>query len=169
MKNEQLQDWLIATVAERVGEETLERLLRQPFSEYGHDFLGFLHVYHAATFLVRKNTIIIDFGCYMGVQAALFPNNTYVGVDPLPTSPAGGEFWVERYTADHVTHFVGTAAEFIDVRPDLAENDNVLAICSYVPDQHARQQVRDTFFNVLDYYPPAPTRQRSQSGKSFSF
>lgn len=145
--NEQLVAWVLA----QYPADMAERIMRQDYSEIGPDFLGFLHVYLAASLLTRPSTTVIDFGCYLAAQAALFHHcAAYIGVDTVD---------LERFTTANTSHTVDTITNFIDTHPELTGRDDVLAVCSYVPNTAARRAVNAAFLNVVNIYPHTQGRQ----------
>lgn len=153
-----LHDRVNKTLRSLIEPDELDRLLRQSWSELEPDFLCFAEVYWAAALLVPAGATVVDFGCYMGFQAALFPHARYIGVDPTPMAlPDGADsehtHWLERFTPDWAEHHVATAQEFIEANRHWLGGPDVLAICSYVPDQAARAAVRAACWNVVDFYP----------------
>lgn len=124
----------------------LRRLSKWEYSELEHDFLGFLSEY--ACVQVPEDFVILDLGCYMGIQAAYFENHAaYIGVD-IAVPPE----W--RFTQDNVLSFQETIQDFIHkTLPTLnLDLNRCFAICSYVPDKEAQQLVAETFpYNRVVY------------------
>lgn len=141
-RDEALYDWVFAAFTD----EEVAAVFRQERCELDGGFLGFLHVYAAAAMLARDETVVVDFGCYLAAQSALFSGcSRYIGVDPID---------MVRFATPNTTHFVATAQDFIRDHPDVVEDPHVLAVCSFVPDLKARRLVNATFGNVVNFYPP---------------
>lgn len=117
----------------------LKRLNQWEYSELEFDFLGFFSEYACVN--VPEDFVVLDMGCYMGIQAAYFENHAaYIGVDAMvPTE------W--RFHQDNVISFHQTIQDFIQsTLPGLGLDLNrCIAICSYVPDVEAQQLVAATF------------------------
>lgn len=121
------------------------RIMGQFYCELDDEFLGFLDVYYAASLLTRPNTIVLDFGCYLAAQSVLFEHcRTYVGVDTTD---------LERFATTNTQHATATIQDFIHANPGLHGRTDVLAVCSYVPDDEARELVNATFPSVVNFYP----------------
>lgn len=126
-----------------------QKILSQKDCEYDFQFMGFIDVYESLSRIVPKRAIIIDFGCYLAAQSYFFKNHAaYIGVDTEHMT---------RFQPKNATHYVGTIQEYIENElPELLKDtriERIFAICSYVPDDEARELVRKTFPNVLCYYP----------------
>ena len=118
-------------------------------AECGHSFLGFEEVYKAATLFAPKNKVVIDFGCAYAFQSWYFRDyKKYIGVD-CGTRPE------EVLRTDNSEFYHMTIQEFCrKYFPKLGYSlDDVFAICSYVPDDDARNLVRTYFPHCLVYYP----------------
>lgn len=116
-------------------------------AECDFTFLGFEEVYKSVLNFVPKSRIIVDLGCAYAPQAYYFTDyRKYIGVDN------GGidvHFQTENmeYYHESIQTFISKLAE-----RDINVND-CFAICSYVPDDNASRLVRQTFPNLLVYYP----------------
>lgn len=122
-----------------------DRIMGQDRCEIDDEFLGFLDVYYAASLLTSANTTVIDFGCYVAAQAALFAHcRRYVGVDTIE---------LERFSTANTVHSVATIQDFITANPGWVGRSDVLAVCSYVPDADARALVNESFPTVVNFYP----------------
>ena len=118
----------------------LRRLNEWEFAELEHDFLGFFHEYAPVADLPH-DFVILDMGCYMGIQAAYFAEHAaYIGVDSF--TPTG---W--RFRQDNVLSFQQSIQDFIhNTLPTLdLDLNRCFAICSYVPDKEAQHLVAETF------------------------
>ncbi len=117
--------------------------------ECSPSFLGFEKVYKAVTLFVPQNMIILDLGCGYAFQSWYFRDyKKYIGVD------CGVGFGDVLETDNSDFHFV-SIQHFIQNELPLMDYDSheIFAICSYVPDEHARQMVREVFPFCLIYYP----------------
>ena len=136
---------LLTQIKQMIPHDEYVSVMNQCRCEYEHDFLGFLEVYNAAAQFVPKHKTIIDFGCYLAAQAYFFSDyHKYIGVDVVD---------MKRFTPGNAEHFVCTIQDFIKDHPELVNDDNVFAICSYVPDRKAQDIVRSSFKGCLVYYP----------------
>lgn len=122
-------------------------------AECDYTFLGFEEVYKAVTLFVPKNRVIIDLGCAYAFQACYFKDyRKYIAVD--------NGFYDARMIIDELeinnAEFLHMSIQtFIkEVFPTLGYwIDEVFGICSYVPDESAREMVRNFFPHCLVYYP----------------
>lgn len=114
-------------------------------------FLGFEKVYKASTLFAPKTKVIIDFGCAYAFQSWYFRNyRKYIGIDNGVC-----ENDVLK-TENSEFHFMSIQDFIKNVFPTLGyRSDDVFAVCSYVPDDNAREMVRNFFPNCLVYYPTA--------------
>jgi len=117
-------------------------------AELDYTFLCFEEIYKSVTTFVPKSFTIIDLGCAYATQSWYFRDyKRYIGVDI-----SGND--------DSVIHTVNSTYYFMSIQ-EFVENlssleldlNMVYAICSYVPDEQARELVRNTFKNCLVYYP----------------
>ena len=117
----------------------LKRLNQWEYSELEFDFLGFFSEYACVN--VPEDFVVLDMGCYMGIQAAYFENHAlYIGVDAaVPTE------W--RFRQANVLSFQQSIQNFIaNTLPQLGlDLERCVAICSYVPDEEAQRMVAETF------------------------
>lgn len=118
-------------------------------AELDCSFLCFEDIYIKALEVTTRETIIIDLGCAYATQSWFFRDyKKYIGVE------CSGD----EKTVIHIENskfYFTTIQNFIkEVLPTLDINlNNVFAICSYVPDEEARQMIIDTFPYYLVYYP----------------
>lgn len=125
-------------------------------AECNISFLGFEEVYKSVTMFVPKSKIIIDLGCAYAFQSWYFRDyRKYIGID------CGSTINDVLQTENSEFHFV-TIQHFIkNIFPEFGYNlDDVFAVCSYVPDDNAREMVRNFFPHCLVYY---PTRNKEAS------
>ena len=118
-------------------------------AECDYTFLGFEEVYKAVTLFVPKNKVIIDLGCAYAFQSWYFRDyKKYIGVD-CGTNPE------DVFRTDNSEFYRMTIQDFYrKAFPKLGYSmDDVFAICSYVPDDDARNLVRMCFHHCLVYYP----------------
>lgn len=117
--------------------------------EYEQGFLGFINIYKPLSELIPKNMIIIDFGCYLAAQSYFFSEHEkYIGVDVVS---------MRRFKPKNAKHYISSIQDFVKNEvPKLFEKKGKMkyfAICSYVPDEEAVALVKETFPNVICYYP----------------
>lgn len=122
-------------------------------AECDHTFLGFEEVYKSVTLFVPKDKIIIDFGCAYAFQSWYFRDyRKYIGVDN------GSHDCLDVFKILEISNsdfYYTSIQRFInEVFPQLGyRKEEVFAICSYVPDEEAREMVRKCFSYCLVYYP----------------
>ena len=126
--------------------EEIHRIFQYPFCDLEFDFLGFLDSYEVT---LPKDFTVIDFGCYQAVQSIYFSEQKqYIGVDiAIPN-----EWRMRAY--DNAVYYQVTIQDFIqNILPTLhLDLEKVFAISSYVPDNKARELVRNTFPYFRDIY-----------------
>ena len=112
-------------------------------------FLGFEEVYKAVTMFVPKSKVIIDCGCAYAFQSWYFRDyRRYIGVD------CGSSINDVLKTENSKFYFVTIQYFIKKVFQTLGHSlDDVFAVCSYVPDDEAREMVRNFFPHCLVYYP----------------
>ena len=118
-------------------------------AECDSTFLGFEDAYKAVTLFVPKDKVILDLGCSYAFQSWYFRSyKRYIGVD------CGIRDGVVLETENSEFYFM-TIQDFIkNILPTLGYDlREIFAICAYVPDEEARQMVRETFPSCLIYYP----------------
>lgn len=118
-------------------------------AECDHTFLGFEEIYKAVTLFVPKDKIIIDFGCAYAFQSWYFRDyRKYIGVD-------NGVRCQDVLETENSEFYFMSIQEFIrKIFPILGyRKEEMFAICSYVPDEEAREMVRKCFLYCLVYYP----------------
>lgn len=117
----------------------IDEVFSYPKCELAPNFLGFLHVY--GTVVVPKDFVVIDFGCNQAVQAQYFKDHRkYIGIDN--NTPVSA-----RFQQENAEYYGCSIQEFIqDIWPTFGlDNREVFAICSYVPDEGARNMVADSY------------------------
>lgn len=146
----------VARLRALIPPQQYERVMGQWFCEYDHSDLGEVQWYAAMASVIPTESTVIDLGCYLAAQAWLFADHArYIGVNghlgfELPE--------MERFAAPNTTHVVATIQQFIAENAELCARPEVVALCSYVPDDQARALVRATFDNVCCFYPKSATR-----------
>lgn len=118
-------------------------------AECDFTFLGFEDVYKAATLFVPKSRVIIDFGCAYAFQSWYFRDyRKYIGVD-------NGVKKNDVLKTENSDFYFMSIQNFIrEIFPILGYmEEEIFAICSYVPDEEAREMVRKFFPYCLVYYP----------------
>jgi len=97
--------------------------------------------------IIPKSRKIVDFGCYMGLQAVHFTGHAgYIGIDHIPVE--------HRYETNNSRHYQ------VDIRA-VCENPTKygidvtkdFAICCWVPDIEAVTLVKTTFKDCFVIYP----------------
>ena len=117
--------------------DQIKKVFSHPMCQYDYTFLGFLDVYASIPEL-PEDFIIIDFGCYLGVQAIYFQQyQSYIGVDTF-------DILEYAFQTENNTYYQKSIQDFIKDMHNLDLN-KCFAICSYVPDENARQLVINTF------------------------
>lgn len=129
--------------------EDVNRALRWEKSELDPDFLCFAGVYGVLSEVIPKDMIVVDFGCYAGLQGYFFKDHPhYIGIDksevPTPQNLENGEF-IKKDITDYCKSIDGSHFKFLDQK--------TFAILSYVNDTEAVETVRKMFSNVACYYP----------------
>ncbi len=118
-------------------------------AELDYTFLGFEDVYKAVTLFVPKSKVIIDLGCAYAFQSWYFRYyKKYIGVD-------NGVCYADVLETENSIFYFTSIQNFIkNIFPDIGySTDEVFAVCSYVPDENAREMVRKFFPYCLVYYP----------------
>ena len=118
-------------------------------AECAYDFLGFEEIYKAVTMFVPKSKVIIDCGCAYAFQSWYFRDfRKYIGID-------NGLCFADVLETENSKFYFMSIQYFIkNMFPALGYGlDDVFAICSYVPDDNAREIVRNFFPHCLVYYP----------------
>lgn len=104
---------------------------------------------------LSKDIVIIDLGCSYNAQCYWFKDfNRLISVD-LPLKIYGSEFTETRFKTDNCELYLTSIQDFINnILPTLKIDVNdCFAICSAVPDDNARELVKNTFPNCAVYYP----------------
>ena len=117
--------------------------------ELDSTFLAFEEVYKGVLGFVPKSKIIIDLGCAYATQSYFFRDyKKYIGID------VEGNTKTVIHTENSEFYFVSIQKFIKEIFDTLGiSKEDVFAICSYVPDEEARQLVRETFPYCLVYYP----------------
>ena len=124
------------------GADYLHNLLTQSNCEVDLEFPGFMDVYAQLSKFIPYDFTIIDFGCYIGLQAIYFRNHVkYIGVDSAPMINAN---------LANTQYYLSDIYEFIN-NPPIEITSKMFAICSYVPIDTTL--IRQKFSNVFCYYP----------------
>ena len=108
-------------------------------------FLGFEEVYKAVTLFVPKSKVIIDCGCAYAFQSWYFRDyRKYIGID-------NGVYKNDVLEMENSEFYFTTIQWFIkNTFPTLGYSlDDVFAVCSYVPDDNAREMVKNFFPHCL--------------------
>lgn len=146
-----------------IPKEKLQYLFQH--SDAGADldcsFLGFEDIYLDVLRAVPKDKVIIDLGCAYATQSWFFREHVkYIGVD----------FCMNE---DSVIHTENSAFYFTSIQQFISEMlpalkldlNDVFAVCSYVPDEEARDLVLGTFPYCYVYYPETVSVFRTDRGE----
>lgn len=116
-------------------------------AEMDYTFLGFEEVYQRVKKEVPEYMTIIDFGCAYAFQSWYFKDYAgYIAIDSAVPPK-------KRFIANGTMHYYGTIQDFIgNFYIDMIGNP-IFAVCSYVPDEEAREMVVKNFRNHYVYYP----------------
>lgn len=82
-----------------IPEEEMQKVLESPFCEVDNDYLGFTEVYGNLAEIIPKDKVILDLGCYAGLQGYFFRDHKgYIGIDECPMEskypkPEHQPFW----------------------------------------------------------------------------
>lgn len=116
--------------------------------EMDRSFLCFEEIYEKVKEHCNNNTIIIDFGCAYMPQAYWFTDcKKYIGID----LPFGNNV---KFKTNNSELYLMSGQQFIkEILPTLnLDMENVIAICSYVPDPELENMVINTFpYNYVQY------------------
>lgn len=126
--------------------------------DYTH--MGFTHVYKSLLNIVPKHFTIIDLGCSYAPQCYYFHDyKQYIGVDVEDE---------KRFSTPNTTHYCCSIQKFIKEKlPNLyLDLKQCFAICSYVPDDKATELARETFPNILVYYPNGGFEELVKKGET---
>lgn len=128
-----------------IPKEQLESVLNQDMCELEPTFLGFTDVYENLSRIIPKHFTVIDFGCYVACQSYYFrKHKEYIGVDTCP---------LKRVKFSNATHYFEPIQSFISDRLSSFCLNTTFAICSYVPDDNAKELIRKSFTNLFIFYP----------------
>ena len=146
----------------QIPKEKLEKLFRESYAsnEMDFTFLGFEDIYQKVKKLTTKDMIILDLGCAYATQCWYFKDYAaYIGVDIGTFMDSQSLPYEEKLKGvlqtDNSTFYFEMIQSFIkETLPTLnLDLNKVFAVCSAVPDKEARQLVKHTFPNYLDWYP----------------
>lgn len=157
-----LSNW---ELLQKIPKDQLRGILNSPFSEIDPTFLCFSEIYKAVSVNTPKDLMIIDLGCYAGLQSAFFEDHkAYIGVDSCPMAFVGlpedaqylstEDFYMPRLEGEKNHYFVTTIQHFIE---NMEENgidpEKCMAVMSYVPDKDAYEKAMEAFPNIAAFYP----------------
>jgi hypothetical protein len=111
------------------------------------EFLGFVEIYEHLAQIIPKKRIIVDLGCAYATQAICFQDfKKYIGVD-VSDCPK-----VKTKNSEYYTMKI---QDFIEKEVPKYEQDELFAICSYVPPWYSDNEklVRENFRHCFVYYP----------------
>lgn len=124
--------------------EEQKRIYSWEYCETAGDFCGFLHCYKDLTELLPKDFTIIDIGACQAIQGAYFRDFAgYIAVDAaVPVEVMLHE--------EGIQHYFMSGQDFIrNVLPQLQKDGldirKAFCICSYVPDEELREEIKKVF------------------------
>lgn len=137
--------------------DMLKEVMSQKGSELEPGFLGFIdNYYNALRYIPEKDFIILDIGCYLGIQSCFFGEyNGYIGVDPARNPVTGKQ--MKKYLAKNAMYFNEPGQEFIKNRLHMLNIDKTFVIMSAVPDEALTEEVIKTFKYYYIAYPGKET------------
>lgn len=117
-------------------------------AEMDSSFLCFEEIYMKVKEHCTKDTVVIDFGCAYAPQSYWFKEcKQYIGVDiPFRNNV--------KFKTDNSKIYLMRGQDFIkEVLPTLdIPMENIIAVCSYVPDEELQQMVAEHFkYNYVQY------------------
>lgn len=125
--------------------EQIEEVFNYERCELGSDFLGFTETYRLLAKLIPKHFMVIDFGCNAAAQCYYFRHHKkYIGVDYDGTP---------RFHFKNTEHVKMEISEYIAQMAGDMDLSCVFAICNYVPDERAKEAIRERFPNLYIFYP----------------
>ena len=135
----------------------LKEVVSQKGSELEPGFLGFIdNYYNALKYIPEKDFIILDIGCYLGVQSCFFSEyNGYIGVDPVKNPEDGSR--MKQYLAENTMYFNETGQFFIRNRLHMLNINKTFVIMSAVPDKKLTKMIIETFKYYYISYPGEET------------
>ena len=126
-----------------------KRCSKYKMCDIDEEFMGFTEVYEHLSKIIPKKRIIVDLGCAYAPQAVYFRNHKkYIGIDL-------DSFETPRVNTPNSEHYKMTIREWIEKELPKYNQDDLFAICSYVPPWHDDNEklVRDNFRHCFVYYP----------------
>ena len=168
-----------AKLRELIPDTEYKRILSSPYCELDSDYLGFTEVYGNLAEIIPQDKIILDLGCYSGLQGYFFKDHKgYIGIDecpmesryPVPEHPykwyilmeepipeyfSYNNLFIPRADCPNSTYEVSRIQDYIK---GLSEgklkwiNENCFVIMSFVPDKEAFDMAKETFNNFAWYY-----------------
>ena len=136
---------------QKIPKRELDRVISESqtaSAEMDLSFLCFEEVYERVSKFCNKETIILDFGCSYAAQSYWFTHcKKYIGID-LP-------FYNNvKFRTNNSEIYLMSGQDFIkNELPKLNINqENIVAVCSYVPDEELQKMVSETFkYNYVQY------------------
>jgi len=124
-----------------------DRCNKNPMCDIDGEFLGFTEIYKNLAEIIPKERIIIDLGCAYAPQAVYFTEHKkYIGVD-VSDCP--------KVKTNNSEYYIMKIQDFIEKELPKIKDENLFAICSYVPPWHGDNEklVRENFRHCFIYYP----------------
>lgn len=142
---------------ELADSDMLKAVISQKGSELEPGFLGFIdNYYNALRYIPEKDFIILDIGCYLGIQSCFFSEyNGYIGVDPVRNPVDGSP--MKQYMSENAMYFNETGQFFIKNRRHMLNINKTFVIMSAVPDKELTKMVAETFKHYYIAYPGEKT------------
>lgn len=145
MNFETINKRLLNNCIKEYGEEAVDAIFKQDMCDIDGSFLGFVHTYHYLSKIIPVDRIVIDIGCAYGFQAYYFRHHRkYIGV--CPTN-------IVQLKTENSKYFQMTAQEFFKTEYKNIKTEREFGICSYVPDDEAREVMKKHMKDCFCYYP----------------
>ena len=155
------------------NDDSIRTIFQCPYNELEGDFLCFEDVYGELSRIIPKDKVILDLGCYVGLQGFFFKEHKgYIGIDMTPDKDNGDIYMPRAITVPNSTFIVSKIEDYLDNLNQaelLWHQNNCFAIMSYVPNQNGIwDRVKATFPNVAGFYPDDYNLLRLD-GKTYDF
>lgn len=122
------------------------RIQNYPMSDIDGEFMGFTDIYENLAKIIPKQRTVIDLGCAYAPQAVYFQDHQkYIGVD-ISDCP--------KVKTKNSEYYNISIRKFIEEELPKLKDENIFAICSYVPPWHDDNEklVRENFKHLFVYY-----------------
>jgi hypothetical protein len=136
---------IISPLLDLLPKEQVLKILKQDYCELDYTFLGFTDIYEHLSYIIPIHFKIIDFGCYLASQSYFFKNHKqYIGVD-ITT--------LKRFEFKNTIHYIKRIQNFLIENLMEYDLDETFVICSYVPDEEAKNMIKEKCKNIFIFYP----------------